>query len=144
MPTGTNPTRFAFYGRTAAAERLGAQTARAWQLAHAALLIECVGGTVIAEYFDTASPRLVPWTRRPQASNLLARLPEPDRGFEAVVCAPDSLPPGGHHATASCFHRHAVALWLPELAGPFDPASPAHALLLEITAGPTSPRRPAH
>ena len=37
------------------------------------------------EFFDIGQSRSLPWSRRPEASRLLAELKNPDRGFEAVV-----------------------------------------------------------
>ncbi|MFF5291968.1 hypothetical protein [Paractinoplanes globisporus] len=37
------------------------------------------------QFFDVGQSRSLPWSRRPEASRLLAALQDPSRGFVAVV-----------------------------------------------------------
>lgn len=142
-PIRTNPTRFAFYGRTATADPLGRQVARAWQLARAALLIEPAAGEIVTEYFDTAIPATTPWTRRPRANDLLTALADPDRGFDAVVIpAPERAFHGGQYpATIARFAHYGIGLWVPQITGPLDPDSESHNLIMHIVTGLCTPTR---
>ncbi len=76
---------FAFYGRVSTEDQQDPQASYDWQVTRARQLIEPKGGVIVAEYFDIAHSRALPWQRRPQASRLLAALRDPGRGFNAVV-----------------------------------------------------------
>ncbi|HEY3502772.1 MAG TPA: hypothetical protein VGN37_08345 [Actinocatenispora sp.] len=58
-------------------------SSRSWQISRAQTLIAPTGGAIVQEYFDVGLSRLRPWSRRPEASRLLAALKDPDRGFDA-------------------------------------------------------------
>ncbi|MGW1913256.1 hypothetical protein ACWCQS_21610 [Streptomyces sp. NPDC002076] len=45
----------------------------------------CGHGRIVAEFFDTARSRTIPWARRPEAAALLAALADPDRDLDTVV-----------------------------------------------------------
>jgi site-specific DNA recombinase len=77
--------RFAFLGRVSTEDAQDPETSRGWQLWRSRALIEPAGGEIVAEYFDIGQSRSLPWSRRPEASKLLAALKEPERGFSAVV-----------------------------------------------------------
>lgn len=76
--------RFAFAGRCSTEDQRDPESSRAWQLTRAEALI-APHGSIVAEFFDVGQSRSLPWQRRPQSSELLAALRNPDRGFEAVV-----------------------------------------------------------
>lgn len=65
---------FAFYGRVGSRWLQDPQGSRRWQLHRARALIEPHGGVIVAEYFDVGRSRVLPWHRRPRASQLLADL----------------------------------------------------------------------
>ena len=77
--------RFAFLGRVSTEDAQDPEASRGWQLRRARSLIEPRGGMIVAEFFDIGQSRSLPWSRRPEASRLLAALKDHDRGFEAVV-----------------------------------------------------------
>ena len=74
--------RFAFYGRVSTEDWQDPVTSRARQLQQAVMLTAGYGA-IAAEFFDTGESRALPWTRRPQAAALVARLADPDRGWDA-------------------------------------------------------------
>lgn len=81
---GPGGLRFAFYGRISTLEYQDPVSSRAWQVEAAGRVI-AGRGRIVAEFFDVATSRSLPWARRPQAANLLAAAQDPDRGFDAVV-----------------------------------------------------------
>jgi site-specific DNA recombinase len=77
--------RFAFYGRTSTADYQDRFSSHGWQREVADELI-ADHGTLLAEFFDVGCPRRLPWSRRPQASTLLAALPGGEAArFDAIV-----------------------------------------------------------
>jgi hypothetical protein len=83
---------FAFYGRVSTEDQQDPQASYDWQITRARQLIEPRGGVIVAEFFDIGHSRALPWQRRPTASQLLAALRDPNRGFNAVVIASPSAP----------------------------------------------------
>src|SRR6266536_140889 len=83
--TGSMMILFAFYGRVGSTRLQDVAASKAWQVTRARQLIEPKGGVIVAEYFDIGHSRALPWQRRPQASQPLAALRDPDRGYNAVV-----------------------------------------------------------
>jgi site-specific DNA recombinase len=121
---------FAFYGRVGSTWLQDVQASYDWQITRARQLIEPAGGTIVAEYFDIGHTRALPWQRRPHASQLLAALRDPDRGFTAVVIGE---PQRAFYAnqfslTYPVFEHFGVQLWVPEVGGTIDPGSEAHDL----------------
>jgi site-specific DNA recombinase len=47
------------------------------------------------EFFDVGQSRSLPWKRRPEASRLLDLVPDPDRGFQAVIIGEPQRPSTG-------------------------------------------------
>jgi site-specific DNA recombinase len=76
---GRGRLRFAFYGRVSTEDWQDPVTSRVRQLQQAAMLV-AGHGVVVAEFFDAAESRTLPWARRPQAAALVAALADPDRG----------------------------------------------------------------
>ena len=76
--------RFAFYGRVSTEDWQEPVTSRARQLQQAVMLV-AGQGVIVAEFFDTGESRTLPWVRRPQAAALVARLADPDRGWDASL-----------------------------------------------------------
>jgi len=141
--------RFAFYGRVSTEDQQDPEASRSWQLGRARALIEG-HGQVAVEYFDVGQSRSLPWKRRPEAARLLQDLPRSDRGFEAVVIGePHRAFYGNQYGlTMPVFEHYGVALWVPEVGGPIDPASEAHDLIMSVFGGmsthrPRPPQIPA-
>src|SRR6266705_6578010 len=61
--------RFAFYGRVSTEDHQDPVTSRARQRDQAGALVAGYG-RIVAEYFDSAQSRALPWARRPQAAAL--------------------------------------------------------------------------
>jgi DNA invertase Pin-like site-specific DNA recombinase len=125
---------FAFYGRVGSLRLQDVASSRAWQITRARQLIEPHGGVIVAEYFDVGHSRALPWHRRPQASQLLAALARPDRGFQAVVIGEPqrAFYDNQFPLTFPLFIRCGVPLWVPEVGGPIDPGSEAHDLAMTL------------
>ncbi len=77
--------RLAFYGRVSTEGQQDPEASRGWQLSRARQLVEPAGFAIVTEYFDVGTSRSLPWKRRAAASQLLAMLADPQRGFEGVV-----------------------------------------------------------
>jgi hypothetical protein len=129
--------RFAFYGRVSTEDQQDPQSSKNWQLARSRALIEPHGGTVVAEFFDVGLSRSLPWKRRPQASLLLDRFKEPDRGFDGVVIGEPARAFYGNQfgLTFPVFVHYGVELWVPEVGGQVDPGSDAHDLVISLSGG---------
>ncbi|NYH53214.1 hypothetical protein HNR06_002803 [Nocardiopsis arvandica] len=94
-------------------------------------------GRIVAEYFDIDRSRSIPPQRRPEASRPLDSLPDPDRGFQAVVIGePQRVFYGSQSTmTSPVFEHYGVQLWVPEIGGPIDPANEAHELIMSMYGG---------
>jgi site-specific DNA recombinase len=137
-PETTAPVRrFAFGGRVSTEDNQDPDASRNWQISRSRALIEPVGGIIVAEYFDIGQSRSLPWKRRPRASQLLADLADPDRGFDAVVIGePQRAFYGNQYSlTMPVFTHYGVELWVPEVGGPVDPDSEAHDLIMSVFGG---------
>ncbi len=129
--------RFAFYGRVSTEDQQDPESSKQWQLHRSRQLIEPAGGTVVAEFFDVAQSRSLPWKRRPEASALLAALAQRARGFEAVVIGEPQRAFYGNQfgLTFPVFTHYGVAVWVPEVGGAIDPGSEAHDLVMMLFGG---------
>ncbi len=129
--------RFAFAGRVSTEDAQDPEASRGWQLRRARSLIEPHGGVVVEEFFDVGQSRSLPWSRRPEASRLLAALKDPGRGFEAVVIGEPQRAFYGNQfsLTFPVFVHYSVALWVPEVGGAVDPGSEAHDMLMNLFGG---------
>lgn len=125
--------RFAFYGRMSTVDFQDRATSQRWQLASASELV-AGHGRIVAEYFDHGMSRSLAWADRPQAARLLAAIPEPDRGFEAIVVGEYERAFAGRQLDqlAPILRRHQVALWLPETDGPVNFEDPRQVALLDL------------
>ena len=130
-------TAFAFYGRVSTEDHQDPESSKQWQLHRSRQLIEPVGGVIVAEFFDIAQSRSLPWKRRPEADQLLAALARPDRGFDAVVIGEPQRAFYGNQfgLTFPVFTHYGVALWVPEVGGAIDPGSEAHDLVMTLFGG---------
>src|SRR2546423_685039 len=75
---------FAFYGRMSTVDYQDRQSSQRWQHDCAAELA-AGPGRIGAGFFAPGVSRRVAWPDRPQAARLLAAIPEPARGFDAIV-----------------------------------------------------------
>ena len=66
-------------------DRQSPEDSIAWQRSIAAALIDPQGGRIVADYLDVGVSRSLPWSRRPEATRLLADCARMDRGFDAIV-----------------------------------------------------------
>lgn len=137
MAVRTTPTCFAFYGRVSTEDQQDPEASRNWQRARATGLIEPVGGTIVAEYFDIGMSRSIPWKRRSHANALLDALADPDRGFDAVVIGEPqrAFYDNQYGLTMPLFSHFGVQLWVPEVGGAIDPSSEAHDLIMGVFGG---------
>ncbi len=76
-------TTLAFHGRVSTEDHKDPQVSRSWQLARALGPRRPAGGRVVAEFFDVAVSKPVPWKRRPQAARLLDEARRSPRRFDA-------------------------------------------------------------
>jgi site-specific DNA recombinase len=129
--------RFAFYGRVSTEDQQDPESSRSWQLHRSQQLIAPSGGRIVAEYFDCGHSRSLPWKRRPQASQLLSALRNPDRTFAAVVIGEPQRAFYGNQfsLTFPVFTHYGVQLWVPEVGGRIDPGSEAHDLVMTLFGG---------
>jgi site-specific DNA recombinase len=79
-------------------------------------------GVIVAEFFDTGESRTLPWARRPQAAALVARLADPDRGWDAIVIGEyeRAFYASQYASMAPPFEHYGVGLWMPEVGGRVD------------------------
>jgi site-specific DNA recombinase len=128
---------FAFYGRVSTEDNQDPESSRGWQLTRAEALVTPLGGRIVAEFFDIGDSRSLPWQRRAQASRLLADLPNPRRGFTAVVIGEPHRAFYGNQfgLTLPLFAHYGVRLWVPEIGGPIDPDNEAHELVMSVFGG---------
>lgn len=127
---------FAFWGRVSSEDRQEPRSSRAWQVSRSTALIEPYG-TITREFFDEGQSRSVPPQRRPEARKLLDALPDPDRGFDAVVIGEPQRAFYGNQFgnTMPLFAHWGVPLWVPEVGGPVDPDNEAHDLIMSVFGG---------
>jgi site-specific DNA recombinase len=94
-------------------------------------------GLIVTQYFDIGQSRSLPWQRRPEAARLLAALPDPGRGFTAVVIGEPHRAFFGSQfgLTMPLFHHYGLQLWVPEVGGPIDPDNEAHDLVMSVFGG---------
>src|SRR5437870_1127813 len=76
---------FAAYVRTSTEENQSPDDSKRWQLSLAEQLIAPQHGSVVTVYHDIDVSRSLPWSRRPRASELLADLTNPNRGWTKLV-----------------------------------------------------------
>ena len=130
------PLDFAFLGRVSTEDQQDPESSRNWQKARAETLIG-PRGRIVAEYFDIDRSRSIPPQRRPEASRLLDSLPDPGRGFQAVVIGEPQRAFYGSQfmMTSPVFEHYGVQLWVPEIGGPIDPSNEAHELIMSMYGG---------
>lgn len=130
-------TRFAFYGRVSTEDQQDPASSRNWQLTRARQLIEPTNGEVVEEFFDIGQSRSLPWSRRPEASRLLAALAEPSRKFDAIVIGEPQRAFYGNQfgLTFPVLVHYGVQLWVPEIGGAIDPGSDAHEIVMSLYGG---------
>ena len=135
--------RAAFYGRVSTEDQQDPNASRGWQLRRARQLIEVHGGEIAVEFFDAGLSRAIPWDGRPEAARLLALLPDPARGFDAVVIGEPARAFYGNQfsLTFPLFVHYGIDLWVPEVGGRVDPDSEAHELQMVLFGGMSKSER---
>jgi site-specific DNA recombinase len=125
--------RFAFYGRVSTEDWQDPVTSRARQREQAGALI-AGRGAIVAEFFDVGESRTLPWTRRPQAADLVAALADPDRGWDAIVIGEyERAFYGSQYASmAPLFTHYGIQLWMPETGGPVGGGEDHEQLMLAL------------
>lgn len=111
---------------------------RGWQSARSRQVIEPARGEIVAEYFDIAQSRSLPWKRRPEASRLLNAFRDPRRGWDAVVIGEPQRAFYGNQfgLTFPVFVVHyGIELRVPEVGGTIDPGSDVHDLVMSLYGG---------
>ncbi|CCH33022.1 recombinase family protein [Actinosynnema sp. NPDC047251] len=131
------------YGRCSTEDNQDPQTSRGWQFGNARKFVEPFGGVVTEEFFDIGQSRSVPWDRRDAASELLAALKNPYRGWNAVVVGEGTRCWFGNQFSliAPRFEAYGVDLWVPELGGKYDPRNPSHKMLMSVLGGMSESER---
>ena len=79
-------------------------------------------------FFDIGIPRFTGWRYRPQAARLLATLPDPNRGFDAIVVADTRSAFSSYQYSFVLWTltEYGLQLWLPEVGGAVQPDNPEH------------------
>ncbi len=133
----------AAYGRCSTEDNQDPETSRGWQFGNARKFVEPLGGRIVAEFFDVGQSRSVPWERRTEASQLLAQLKNPRRGWNALVVGEGTRCWFGNQFSliAPRFAAYGVDLWVPELGGKFDPRNPSHKMLMSVLGGMSESER---
>ncbi len=129
--------RFAFYGRVSTEDHQDEHASRGWQLRRATQLIQPHGHAIVQEFFDVGQSRSIPWSRRPEATRLLAAAADLQRGWDGLVIGEPHRAFYGDQFqnTFPTLHHHGVQLWVPEVGGRVDPDSEAHDLLMMLFGG---------
>ena len=127
----------AAYVRTSTDDQQSPDDSKRWQLDTARRLIGPAGGVIVTTYHDIDITREMPWSRRPEASRLLADAADPRRGWSALVIAePQRAFSGGQFQLVFPQLTHyGVDLWVPELGGRVDPDSEGHEMLMSLFGG---------
>jgi DNA invertase Pin-like site-specific DNA recombinase len=81
--------------------------------------------------------RALPWSRRPEASRLLADIADPARGWSKIVIGEPQRAFSGpqFQLVFPLLSHYGVELWVPEVGGPIDPDSEAHDLVMNLFGG---------
>jgi DNA invertase Pin-like site-specific DNA recombinase len=89
---------------------------------------------IVTTYFDRGYSRSLPWSRRPEANRLLHDSRNPERGWDAIVVGETKRTFYGMQLfdVAPGLLERRVAVWLPEVSGPYDPLNAAHNLILAM------------
>ncbi|MHB1782267.1 MAG: recombinase family protein [Acidimicrobiales bacterium] len=129
--------RFAFYGRVSTEDHQDEAASRGWQLRRARELIEPDGGVIVAEFFDVGQSRSLPWSRRPEASRLMAELATPGRSWQGIVIGEPARAFFGNQfsLTLPVIDHFGAELWVPEVGGRVDAESEAHEMLMTLFGG---------
>ncbi len=128
---------FAAYLRTSTEENQSPEDSRRWQLSLAQQLIGPQEGRIVAVYHDIDVSRSLPWSRRPEASRLLADITDPGCGWtNLVIGEPQRAFSGAQFQLVfPVLCHYGVQLWVPEVGGPVDPDSEAHDLVMSLFGG---------
>ncbi|TDD21263.1 recombinase [Actinomadura sp. KC06] len=91
-------------------------------------------GVIVAEFFDAGCSRRLSWTERPQAAALLSELADPKLRLDAMVVGEYERAFSGDQFSemAPLLQRLGIQVWLPEAAGPVEPGSLEHQVLMRL------------
>jgi hypothetical protein len=122
-----------FYGRASTKDWQDPVTSRARQREQAGALV-AGHGEIVAEFFDAGESRTLAWARRPQAAALVAALPDPDHGWDAIVIGEyERAFYGAQYASmAPLFQHYGIQLWMPEADGPVGGGEDHEQLMLAL------------
>ena len=128
---------FAAYVRTSTEDNQSPDDSRRWQLALADQLIRPSGGDITAVYHDIDVSRSLPWSRRPEASRLLADVADAKRGWRRLVIGEPQRAFSGaqFQLVFPVLTHYGVELWVPEIGAAVDPDSEAHDLVMSLFGG---------
>ena len=125
---------FALYARVSTEDLQDPEGSLARQREEAERLVASSGGLIVRTYFDRGYSRSLPWSRRPEANRLLHDSRDPERGWDAIVVGETKRTFYGMQLfdVAPGLLERRVAVWLPEVSGPYDPLNAAHNLILAM------------
>jgi site-specific DNA recombinase len=125
---------FALYARVSTEDLQDPEGSLARQREEAERLVASSGGLIVATYFDRGYSRSLPWSRRPEADRLLRDSRSADRDWDAIVVGETKRTFYGMQLfdVAPGLLERRVAVWLPEVSGPYDPLNAAHNLILAM------------
>ena len=128
---------FAAYVRTSTEDNQSPEDSKRWQLALANQLIAPHDGKIVSVYHDIDVSRSLPWSRRPEATRLLADATDPGRGWKRLVIGEPQRAFSGpqFQLVLPVLSHYGVELWVPEIGGPVDPDSEAHDLVMSLFGG---------
>lgn len=128
---------FAAYVRTSTEENQSPDDSRRWQLALADQLIRPHDGAITVVYHDIDISRSLPWSRRPEASRLLADATDSNRGWRRLVIGEPQRAFSGaqFQLVFPVLSHYGIELWVPEIGGAVDPDSEAHDLVMSLFGG---------
>jgi site-specific DNA recombinase len=123
--------RFALSARTSTDDLQDPADSLRWQMDTASRLV-APHGEIVRTYHDIDKSRSLPWERRPEASQILRDLKNPNRGWDALVIAEPQRAFSGTQFEGILyqFAHYGVGLWIPELGGAVDIDNDGHYMSL--------------
>lgn len=128
---------FVFYGRCSTEDMQDPEASFNWQLSAAQSVVDQVGGTIAATYFDTGLSRSLPWKRRPEASRLLGDMRKQGRSWDNLVVGEGQRCFYGTQFSdvAPLAEYAGVSIWIPDIGGRYDPDNASHQMMMSVTGG---------
>lgn len=128
------PPRLVVYARTSTDDNQSPEDSLRWQEEQSRLLVRD-RAVVVDVRHDVDVSRSVPWARRPVASELLAAMADPGRGWDGIVVGEPQRAFGDaaqYQHVAAVMAHHGIELWIPEIGGPVDFGSDTHDVMLNL------------